>query len=159
MDYVIESIRAIRNLRSQMNIPPSKKAKLYIVPKGNFRDIYVESLIYIEKLGLSKDIEIVSKIDEELVNSNKVVTVVSSSSNMYVPLLDLVDINKELDRLSKEKDKLDKEIERLNNKLSNQGFVSKAPEKVIKEEKDKLRKYESMVEEVDKSIANFKSKF
>ena len=159
MNYVIESIRAIRNLRSQMNIPPSKKAKLYIVPKGNFRDIYVESLIYIEKLGLSKDIEIVSKIDEELVNSNKVVTVVSSSSNMYVPLLDLVDINKELDRLSKEKDKLDKEIERLNKKLSNQGFVSKAPEKVIKEEKDKLRKYESMVEEVDKSIANFKSKF
>ena len=116
-------------------------------------------MIYIEKLGLSKDIEIVSKIDEELVNSNKVVTVVSSSSNMYVPLLDLVDINKELDRLSKEKDKLDKEIERLNKKLSNQGFVSKAPEKVIKEEKDKLRKYESMVEEVDKSIANFKSKF
>ena len=58
-------------------------------------------MIYIEKLGLSKDIEIVSKIDEELVNSNKVVTVVSSSSNMYVPLLDLVDINKELDRLSK----------------------------------------------------------
>ena len=54
---------------------------------------------------------------------------------------------------------MDKEIERLNKKLSNQGFVSKAPEKVIKEEKDKLRKYESMVEEVDKSIANFKSKF
>lgn len=156
MNYVIESIRAIRNLRSQMNIPPSRKAKLYIVPKDNLKNIYEESMIYIEKLGLSKDIEIVSKINEEFVSSNKVVTVVSSSANMYIPLLDLVDINKELERLSKEKDKLDKEIERLNKKLSNEGFVSKAPEKVIEEEKDKLKKYESMLDEVNKSIDNFK---
>lgn len=157
MNYIIEAIRAIRNLRSQMNIPPSKKAKLYIVPKENFKNIYENALVYIEKLALSKEIEIVSKIDEELIDLNKVVSVISSSSNMYIPLLDLVDVKKELERLSKEKDKLTKEIDRLVKKLSNEGFIGKAPDKVIEEEKNKLSKYESMLNDVVKSIDNFKS--
>ncbi len=155
MNYIIEGIRAIRNLRSQMNIPPSKKAKLYIIPKDGFKEMYENSLTYIEKLGLSKDIKVVENIDEELINLNKVVSVISSSSNMYIPLLDLVDVKKELERLSKEKGKLDKEIERLVKKLSNEGFTSKAPKEVIEEEKSKLRKYESMLEDVNKSIENF----
>ena len=157
MNLIIESIRMIRNLRSQMNIPPSKKAKLYIVPKENFKNMYEESIVYIEKLGLAKEIEIINEIDKELVNSNKVISIVSSSSNMYIPVLDLVDVDKELERLSKEESKLVLEIERIEKKLSNEGFVSKAPEKVIQEEKNKLFKYQSMLEDVKKNIINFKS--
>ena len=157
MNLIIESIRMIRNLRSQMNIPPSKKAKLYIVPKDKFRNMYQESLVYIEKLGLTKEIEVIYEIDQELVNSNKVVSIVTSSSNMYIPVLDLVDVKKELDRLTKEEKKLEMEIDRLVKKLSNEGFVNKAPEKVIQDEKNKLKKYESMLEDVQKSILNFKN--
>ena len=157
MNLIIESIRMIRNLRSQMNIPPSKKAKLYIVPKDKFRNMYQESLVYIEKLGLAKEIEVIDEIDQELVNSNKVVSIVTSSSNMYIPVLDLVDVKKELDRLTKEEKKLEMEIDRLVKKLSNEGFVNKAPEKVIQDEKNKLKKYESMLEDVQKSILNFKN--
>lgn len=157
MNLIIEAIRMIRNLRSQMNIPPSKKAKLYIIPKDGFENMYRESLVYIEKLGLSKDIEVTSSIDEELVNSNKVVSVVTSSSNMYIPLLDLVDVKKELARLDKEEEKLQSEIDRIVKKLSNPGFVEKAPEKVINDEKEKLKKYESMLEDVKASILNFRN--
>lgn len=157
MNLIIEAIRMIRNLRSQMNIPPSKKAKLYIIPKENYKEMYEESLIYIEKLGLAKEIEITDKIDQELVNSNKVISIVTSSSNMYIPVLDLIDVNKEIERLSKEEIKLQSEIDRIVKKLSNEGFVSKAPEKVIQEEKNKLSKYESMIQDVRESIMNFKS--
>src|SRR5699024_5473667 len=94
---------------------------------------------------------------QELVNSNKVVSIVTSSSNMYIPVLDLVDVKKELDRLTKEEKKLEMEIDRLVKKLSNEGFVNKAPEKVIQDEKNKLKKYESMLEDVQKSILNFKN--
>ena len=140
-----------------MNIPPSKKAKLYIVPKENFKNMYHESVVYIEKLGLAKEIEIINEIDKELVNSNKVISIVSSSSNMYIPVSDLVDVDKELERLSKEESKLLSEIERIEKKLSNEGFVNKAPEKVIQEEKNKLFKYKSMLEDVKKNIINFKT--
>lgn len=119
--------------------------------------MYEESLIYIEKLGLAKEIEITSEIDQELVNSNKLISIVASTSNMYIPVLDLIDVNKEIERLNKEEIKLQSEIDRIVKKLSNEGFVSKAPEKVIQEEKNKLAKYESMIEEVRKSIMNFKS--
>ncbi len=157
MNLIIEAIKMIRNLRSQMNIPPSKKAKLHIVPKEGFGDVYKESLVYIEKLGLVKDIEVTNSIDEELINSNKVVSIVTSSSNMYIPLLDLVDVKKELSRLGKEEEKLKLEIDRIMKKLSNFGFVQKAPEKVINDEKDKLKKYESMLEDVRVNISNFKN--
>ncbi len=157
MNLIIEAIKMIRNLRSQMNIPPSKKAKLHIVPKEGFGDVYKESLVYIEKLGLVKDIEVTNSIDEELINSNKVVSIVTSSSNMYIPLLDLVDVKKELSRLGKEEEKLKLEIDRIMKKLSNSGFVQKAPEKVINDEKDKLKKYESMLEDVRVNISNFKN--
>ena len=76
---------------------------------------------------------------------------------MYIPVLDLVDVKKELDRLTKEEKKLEMEIDRLVKKLSNEGFVNKAPEKVIQDEKNKLKKYESMLEDVQKSILNFKN--
>ena len=76
---------------------------------------------------------------------------------MYIPVLDLVDVKKELDRLTKEEKKLEMEIDRLVKKLSNEGFVNKAPEKVIQDEKNKLIKYESMLEDVQKSILNFKN--
>ena len=157
LNLIIESIRMIRNLRSQMNIPPSKKAKLYIIPKENLKNVYEESLVYIEKLGLAKEIEITNFIDEELINSNKVLSIVTSSSNIYIPILDLVDVKKELERLTKEEKKLQSEIDRLVKKLSNEGFVNKAPEKVIQEEKGKLSKYEPMLEDIKKSILNFKT--
>lgn len=157
LNLIIEAIRMIRNLRSQMNIPPSKKAKLYIVPKENFKGVYEESLSYIEKLGLAKEIEIVDSLNEDLINSNKVLSIVASSSNIYIPVLDLIDVKKELDRLEKEEKKLKSEIDRLVKKLSNDGFVSKAPENVIQDERNKLKKYESMFEDVQKSIADFKN--
>jgi valyl-tRNA synthetase len=145
IEHVIEAIRSIRNIRSEMNVPNSRKAKLMIIPSLNeARDAFEEGKMYFEKLASASEVMFITKTE---VPEDAVSTVISGGE-IFMPLDDLIDKQKEIDRLTKEKEKLEKEVERVVKKLSNQGFVAKAPESVITEEKEKQEKYQDMLDKV-----------
>lgn len=153
MEYIIEAIRAVRNIRSEMNVPNSRKAKIMMLPSSNdAKAAFEEGEIYFEKLASASGIAFPSRSEVP----QDAISVVISGGELYLPLDDLVDKEKELDRLNKEREKLEKEVERVNKKLSNQGFVSKAPEKVLNEEKEKGIKYQEMLDKVVERINSLK---
>ncbi len=139
IEKIIACIRAIRNRRAEMNVPPSKKAKLLIVTKDR-ATFDANCGAFFQKLAYASDVTVAE--DGELENAVKIVT---DGATLYIPLSDVVDMEKEKDRLSKEKDRLISEIERIEKKLSNEGFVSKAPAAVIEGERAKLVKYRDML--------------
>jgi len=151
MQIIMDAIRSVRNIRSQMNVVPSKKAKVIIVAQDT--KLFEGSGIYFEKLASASETVVTNTkdgIDDNAVN------VVVEGATIYIPLDDLVDREKEIERLEKELKTLEGEIKRVEGKLSNQGFVSKAPAKVIEEEKAKGEKYAKMLEEVKASLAKLK---
>lgn len=152
MNYIIEAIKALRNVRTEMNVPPSRKAKVTILAVEG-REAFEEGRIYFEKLASASEVAITESKDEIPDNS---VSALTKGAEMYMPLLDLVDIEKELERLNKEKEKLQKEIERVEKKLSNEKFMSKAPEAVVNEEREKGKKYKEMYDAVLERINNLK---
>jgi valyl-tRNA synthetase len=152
MNYIIEAIKALRNVRAEMNVPPSRKAKV-IIYTSEGREAFEEGKIYFEKLASASEVAFIDSKDEVPENS---VSAVTKGAEMFMPLLDLVDIEKELERLNKEKEKLEKEIDRVEKKLANEKFVSKAPEAVVNEEREKGKKYKEMYEAVIKRIENLK---
>ena len=139
IEKIIACIRAIRNRRAEMNVPPSKKAKLLIVTKDR-ATFDANCGAFFQKLASASDVTVAS--DGELENAVKIVT---DGATLYIPLSDVVDMDKERERLGKEKDRLISEIERIEKKLSNEGFVSKAPAAVIEGERAKLVKYRDML--------------
>ncbi|WLF70708.1 valine--tRNA ligase [Clostridium septicum] len=145
MSYIIEAIKGLRNVRAEMNVPPSRKAKVISYITEEAKDAFISGASYIEKLASA--LEVVFIEDKSLVPENAVSLVVKGGE-LFMPLLDLVDKEKELDRLNKEMKKLQGEVERIDKKLSNQGFVSKAPEAVINGEKEKRVKYQEMLDAV-----------
>ncbi len=152
MNYIIEAIKALRNVRTEMNVPPSRKAKVTIFAVEG-REAFEEGRVYFEKLASASEVAITESKDEIPDNS---VSALTKGAEMYMPLLDLVDIEKELERLNKEKEKLQKEIERVEKKLSNEKFMSKAPEAVVNEEREKGKKYKEMYDAVLERINNLK---
>jgi valyl-tRNA synthetase len=153
MEHIIEAIRTVRNIRSEMNVPNSRKAKIMILPSSKeARLAFEEGKIYFEKLASASDIVFPTK--EEV--PQDAISAVISGGEIFLPFDELVDKEKEIERLNKEKEKLEKEVERVNNKLANQGFVSKAPEKVLNEEKEKQRKYQEMLDKVVERINSLK---
>src|SRR3712207_5322395 len=152
MNYIIEAIKSLRNVRSEMNVPPSRKAKVTIFATEG-KDAFKQGTIYFERLASASEVDFVDSKDSIPENT---VSAVTKGAEMFMPLLDLVDIEKELERLNKEKEKLQKEIERVEKKLSNEKFVSKAPEAVVNEEKEKGKKYKEMYEAVVQRIENLK---
>ncbi len=151
METVMNAIRAIRNRRAELNVPPSKKAKLLIVTAK--KDIFAEGEAYIKKLAYASELEI---IDTAPANTEDYVSVLTESASMYMPLAELVDFEKELERLNRELEKAEKEYARVAGKLNNASFIAKAPEKVIEAEKEKAAKYESLVNNIKESIAAIK---
>ncbi|KIN82430.1 valine--tRNA ligase [Clostridium botulinum] len=153
MEYIIEAIKAIRNVRTEMNVPPSRKAKLmiYLTEKEAERS-FKEGEVYFQKLASASEVSFL----ENKETSDKNVSVVTRGAEIFIPLLELVDIEKELERLNKEKEKLEKEIDRVEKKLSNEKFVSKAPESVVNEEREKGEKYKAMLEAVLESLESLK---
>ncbi len=151
MELIMEAITAIRNRRAEMNVPPSKKAKVIIVTDK--KDIFQNGAIFFEKLASAS--EAIVQSDKSGIDANAV-NIVVPSAEIYLPLDELVDKEKELQRLEAEKKKLEGEIKRVEGKLSNQGFVSKAPQKVIDEEKAKGEKYKEMLQKVLQSIESMK---
>ncbi|CAM3008422.1 valine--tRNA ligase [Hathewaya histolytica] len=153
MNYIIEGIKAIRNVKAEMNVPPSRKAKLMILAH-NGREAFEEGRVYFEKLASASEVNFLENKEDA---PKDAVSAVTKNAEIYMPLLDLIDIEKEVERLNKEKEKLQKEIDRVEKKLSNEKFVSKAPEAVVKEEKEKAEKYKSMYNTVLERIDSLKN--
>ena len=151
MTVIMDAIKAIRNLRTQMNVVPSKKAKVIIVTDK--KEIFEGSQSFFEKLAGASEVEIAG--DKSNVDENAVTAVVSCAE-IFIPLDELVDMQKELERLQGEKAHLEAEIKRVEGKLSNQGFVAKAPQKVVDEERAKGEKYKAMLQKVIESIEKMK---
>ncbi len=148
---VMEVIRAVRNVRAEMNVVPSVRAKVMLVTK-QIED-YAPLTSYIEKLAWASSVEV--KEDKEGVDDNAV-SLVCSTCEVFIPLAELIDIEKEVERLQKESEKLQGEIKRANAKLNNQGFVAKAPEKVVEAERAKIKKYEGMLTTIQERISGLK---
>ena len=137
-----------------MNVPPSKKAKVFVVSTdANVRETFEKGEVFFATLGYAS--EVVIQEDKTGIDDNAV-SVVIPNANIYIPFAELVDIDKEIERLEKEVERLDKELARVNGMLSNENFVSKAPEAKISEEKEKKAKYEQMKEQVETQLKNFK---
>ncbi|NMB07591.1 MAG: valine--tRNA ligase, partial [Tissierellia bacterium] len=155
MAFVMNGIRGIRNARQEMNIPPSKKAKIIFVTED---ENVIKMLNYGERyfinLASAEDIEILE--DKSTIKGDNL-SVVLDKCEAYIPLKDLIDYEKEIERLEKEKEKLEGELKRVRGKLSNEGFVNKAPESVVEAERQKQIKYESMMDKVVERLETLKS--
>ncbi|MEG1312651.1 MAG: DUF2312 domain-containing protein, partial [Romboutsia sp.] len=141
--------------RAEMNVPPSKKAKVIIVPTSDKKEAIEAGKNYFVTLASASVVEIV---DDETNIPEDAVSVVIEGVKIFIPLDELVDFAKEIERLSKEKAKLEGEIKRVNGKLSNQGFLAKAPESLVKEEEAKKEKFEDMIKSVVDRLENLQAK-
>ena len=150
-EYIENAIREIRNARSEMNIENSKKSNTLVYTKDQeIKKIFEETKGLLLNLGYSNSVEITD--DEERKNSENI-AIVLDRAEIQLPLKELVDFEKELKRLQKDKKDAEAELKRAKGKLSNQGFVSKAPAKLIEEEKEKVIKYEEILKTVESQIA------
>ena len=147
-----EIIVGIRNLRTVQNIHPSKKSKLIFVTK-NLKEMLETSKAMIEKLGFATDLEIKEEND---VNMENVTSIMTKQMEVIIPLGDLIDKEAEKARLEEEIKKLTSEVERATKMLSNPGFVAKAPEAKINEEKEKLAKYEGLLQTAKERLEGLK---
>ena len=149
-----ELVKSVRNRRSEMDVPPSRKAAVHIVSENEeVRDIFeAEKDMYAGLMGAS---EVRIQSDKTGI-AEDAVSIVIPDAVVYIPLEDLVDMAKEKERLEKEQARLEKELARSKGMLSNERFLSKAPEAKVQEEKDKLAKYEQMMEQVKAQLASMK---
>ena len=147
MTVIMNAISAVRNRRAEMNVPPSKKAKTIIVTDKT--DVFEKGSIFFEKLASASEVVITDTKDGI---ENGAVNIVVDGAQIYLPMSELIDKDKELERLNSEKTKLESEIKRVEGKLSNAGFIAKAPEKLVNEEREKGDKYKEMLKKVLESI-------
>ncbi len=155
MELIMEAIKSIRNIRAEMNVVPSRKAKVIVVADKKIFDTMEENKNYL--ITLASASEVIVKTEKTDIPEDAVSAVIEGAE-MFIPLDDLVDFEKELERLEKEKTKLEKELDRVNKKLANQGFIGKAPAKLIDEEKQKKEKYQEMFEKVLERLEYTKNK-
>ena len=154
IDQIKEAVRSIRNIRAEMNVVPSKKAKVFVVSDDEYtRTIFQRSEVFLKTLAYASELSVQSNKDSI---GDDAVSCVIHNAVIYMPFAELVDIGKEIERLSKEKEKMLKEIERVEKKLSNQGFVAKAPQSVIDEEKAKEDKYRAMLKQIEERLEQMK---
>lgn len=145
-EKIIAAIKGIRATRSDMNVPLSVKAKVYI--ETAYPKVFDEGKMFFERLASASEVDIADKWD--IPDS---VTVVTDAARIFIPLSDIIDVEKELARLNKEKKAVQKDLDFLGGKLNNQGFLAKAPEKLIEAEKAKLAKAQEKMVKIEESIA------
>ena len=154
MARVIDAIRAIRTRRNEMNVPPSRKATVYIETK--YTDSFNASTAeFFKRLASASDVEVCDTLDGRL-SADDAVQIITSSATIMLPLSDIIDTEKEKARLTAEMTKLISEIERIDKKLSNEGFVAKAPAAVVEGEKAKREKYKENLEGVKIALEKLK---
>ncbi|SHH02024.1 valine--tRNA ligase [Tepidibacter thalassicus] len=155
MNLIMEGIRNVRNIRAEMNVIPSKKARVIIIPTEEKLSVIEEGKDYFKTLASASNVEILK--DKDGVPEDAMSAVIDGAQ-IYIPLDELVDFEKEIERLEKERIKLEGELKRVNGKLSNEGFLSKAPARLVEEEKAKKEKYEEMMKSVLERLDNLKAK-
>ncbi len=151
VETIKEAVRGIRTVRTSMNVPPSKKAKVFVVSeKAEIRTIFEDSKVFFAMLGYASEVFVQkdkTNIGEDAVSA------VTAEAVIYMPFAELVDIEKEIERLKKEEARLTKELARSNGMLNNEKFTSKAPKAKIEEEKAKLEKYTAMMQQVQERLS------
>ncbi len=146
IETIKEAVRGIRNVRSEMNVPPSRKASVFVVSEEQkILDIFTEGKLFFASLAYAS--EVAMQRDKAGIPEDAV-SVVIPGATLYMPFAELVDIAQEVERLQKEEKRLQGELARVNGMLSNERFLSKAPEAKIQEEKEKMAKYTQMMEQV-----------
>ena len=154
VEAIKTAVKNIRNVRAEMNVPPSKKATVIVVSEDEkVREIFNNNKVFFATLGYAS--EVLVQADKADIPEDAVSTVIHGAT-IYMPFAELVDITKEIERLEKEKAKLEGELKRVNGMLSNPNFVNKAPEAKLNEEKAKLEKYTNMMAQVEERLANLK---
>jgi valyl-tRNA synthetase len=150
LSKIITAIRAIRNKRAELDVPPSKKIKLYI--SGSDSEVFNEkSSEFFKRLAGAGEVEYLKIFDSE-----NAVQIITADAVIYIPQEDLIDKEKEIQKLEKELANVEKEIERVQNQLKNEGFIKKAPENVIAEKRESEKKYLALKDTVEKSLAKLK---
>ena len=151
VEIIKEAVRGIRNVRTGMNVPPSKKAKVFVTAEDErIRKIFEEGEVFFAPLAHASQVTVQKDktgIDEDAVSA------VTSKAVIYMPFAELVDVEKEIERLKKEEERLTKELARVNSMLGNERFISKAPKAKVDEERAKLERYTSMMEQVKERLA------
>ena len=151
MEMLMDSIRAIRNRRAEMNVPPSKKAQVYVVTEDKTRqEVFTEGEACFLKLAYASALNVSA---EAPADAAKMVSVVTGDVQMYLPMNELVDFEKEKARLNKELKKAQKDLDFINKKLNNPGFLNKAPEQVVEGERVKAAKLNDQIAKLNESIA------
>ena len=148
MEKIMDAIRAVRNRRAEMNIPPSKKSKVYV--ETVFADVFAVGSEFIKRLAYASDVEIADAFGD----LGNTVTIVTNDAKIYIPLGDLVDFEAEAKRLQKELAAAEEKLAFINKKLDNPGFVNKAPEKVVQQNRDEAAKLTEKIANLRSSLEN-----
>ena len=151
MESVMDAIRAIRNRRAEMNVPPSKKAALFVLTAKP--QVFTEGEGFLQRLAYA---ETVTMLEKEPENLDGMVTITTSDAKLYIPMGQLVDVAKELERIQKELDKARKNLAGIEGKLSNEKFTARAPEAVVNAEKEKAAKARDLIAQLEESEAALK---
>ncbi len=151
MERVMTAIKAVRNRRAEMNVPPSKKAKIFI--ETAYEKTFSEGANFFVRLASASEVEIVKGYEND-----EAVAIITEDARLFIPMDELVDFKAELERLEKEKASVLKEIAFVSGKLNNAGFVAKAPEAVVNEQREKLAKYNEKLSMLEESISKISSK-
>ncbi len=154
IETIKEAVRGIRNIRSEMNVAPSRKAGVYVVSEDEeILRTFTEGRLFFASLAYASD---VTMQRDKTGIAQDAVSVVIPGATLYIPFAELVDIAQEIERLEKEQKRLEGELARVNGMLSNEKFVSKAPAEKIAQEKEKLEKYTRMMEQVQDRLAQLR---
>ena len=148
MEAVMDAIRAIRNRRAEMNVPPSKKAALFVLTSKP--NVFTEGEGFIQRLAYADTLTL---LESEPENLDGMVTCATADAKLYIPMGQLVDVAKELERINKELEKARKNLVGLESKLNNEKFVSRAPEAVVAAEREKAQKARDLIESLEQSLA------
>ena len=151
-EAVMDAIKAVRARRAEMNVPPSKKTHLFIVSET--ASIFVDSSLLIRKLAYAESVSVSREIPD---NSEKMVNISTDNARIFIPLQELVDVEKEIERIQKELDKSEMLLEGQIKKLSNENFVSRAPESVVNAEREKKSRLEALIVNLRQSLTEMKS--
>ena len=152
-EKIMGAIKAIRNRRAEMNVPPSKKARVFV--KTQYTGVFSSGAMFIERLASASSVQVSGMAPQEGENFSDAVQVITDGAVIFIPLDELVDKEKELARLEKERKICEKDITMVEQKLSSQGFLEKAPQNVVEAERVKLEKHKARLEKILESIAAF----
>ena len=147
MGIIMDAIRAVRNRRSEMNVPPSRKAHVYIATDK--KDIFETAVVFMQKLASASDVTVGDSF-----SIDGSVSIVTADAKIYIPMGDLVDFEAERKRLMKEKEAAEKKLAQINGKLGNPGFLAKAPQNVIDGQKADAEKLTEKIKMIDESLAS-----